>query len=99
MEAIFAQVLAFKIVNNQRLTDNVFSLHLILQTGFNGLFLGKPGKGVQHFPGGGGLFPGVGCNFCFCSLRQFNLLLSPYPCFISLLYLDLYVLGDDALIS
>ena len=29
----------------------------------------------------------------------FNLLLSPYPCFISLLYLDLYVLGDDALIS
>ena len=30
---------------------------------------------------------------------QFNLLLSPYRCFISLLYLDLYVLGDDALIS
>ena len=30
---------------------------------------------------------------------QFNLLLSPYPCFISLLYLDLYVLGDNALIS
>ena len=29
----------------------------------------------------------------------FNLLLSPYPCFISLLNLDLYVLGDDALIS
>ena len=28
-----------------------------------------------------------------------DLLLSPYPCFISLLYLDLYVLGDDALIS
>ena len=36
----------------------------------------------------------------FCSGNQFNLLLSPYPCFISdLLYLDLYVLGDDALIS
>ena len=35
--------------------------------------------------------------FCFGS--QFNLLLSPYPCFISLLYLDLYVLGTDALIS
>ena len=33
----------------------------------------------------------------FCSGIQFNLLLSPYPCFISLLYLDLYVLGDDAL--
>ena len=27
------------------------------------------------------------------------LLLSPYLCLISLLYLDLYVLGDDALIS
>ena len=27
------------------------------------------------------------------------LLLSPYLCFISLLYLDLYFLGDDALIS
>ena len=36
---------------------------------------------------------------CFCSGIQFNLLLSPYICFISLLYLDLYVLGDDALIS
>ena len=35
----------------------------------------------------------------FCSGIQFNLLLSPYPCFNSLLYLDLYVLGDDALIS
>ena len=35
----------------------------------------------------------------FCSGIQFNLLISPYPCFISLLYLDLYVLGDDALIS
>ena len=27
------------------------------------------------------------------------LLLSPYLCFISFLYLDLYVFGDDALIS
>ena len=35
----------------------------------------------------------------FGSVIQLNLLLSPYPCFISLLYLDLYVLGDDALIS
>ena len=33
----------------------------------------------------------------FCSGIQFNLLLSPYPCFFSLLYLDLYVLGDDML--
>ena len=35
----------------------------------------------------------------FCSGIQFNLLLSPYPCFNSFLYLDFYVLGDDALIS
>ena len=35
----------------------------------------------------------------FCSGIQFYLLLSPYLCFISLLYLDLYVLGDDAFIS
>ena len=35
----------------------------------------------------------------FCSGIQFYSLLSPYLCFISLLYLDLYVLGDDALIS
>ena len=34
-----------------------------------------------------------------CSGIQFYLLLSPYPCFISLLYLDLYVLGDDALVG
>ena len=35
----------------------------------------------------------------FCSGIQFYLLLSPYLCFIYFLYLDLYVLGDDALIS
>ena len=35
----------------------------------------------------------------FGSSIQFYLLLSPYICFISFLYLDLYVLGDDALIS
>ena len=35
----------------------------------------------------------------FCSSIQFYLLLSPHLCFISLLYLDLYILGDDALIS
>ena len=34
-----------------------------------------------------------------CSGSQFYLLLSPYFCFISLLYLDLYILGDDTLIS
>ena len=35
----------------------------------------------------------------FCSGIQFYLLLSPNLCFISLIYLDLYVLGDDALVS
>ena len=35
----------------------------------------------------------------FCSGIQFYLLLSPYLCFIILLYLDLNILGDDALIS
>ena len=35
----------------------------------------------------------------YCSIIQFYLLLSPYLCFISLLYLDLYVLENDALIS
>ena len=34
----------------------------------------------------------------FCTRIQFYLLLSPYLCFISLLCLDLYVLGDDSLI-
>ena len=34
----------------------------------------------------------------FCSDIQFYVLFSPYLCFNSLLYLDLYVLGDDALI-
>ena len=35
----------------------------------------------------------------FCSGIQFYALLSPYLCFISFLYLALYVLGDDAWIS
>ena len=35
----------------------------------------------------------------FCSGIHFHLLFSPYLCFISMLYLNLYVLGDDALIS
>ena len=35
----------------------------------------------------------------FCSGIQFYLLLSSYLCFIALLYLDLYVLGDIVLIS
>ena len=35
----------------------------------------------------------------FCSGIRLILLLSPHLCFISLLYPDLYVLGDDALIS
>ena len=35
----------------------------------------------------------------FCSGIQFYLLLSHCLCFISFLYIDLYVLEDDALIS
>ena len=35
----------------------------------------------------------------FCICIQFYLLLGPYFCFISLLYFDLYVLEDDALIK
>ena len=48
-----------------------------------GLFVGPTGVNLFDF---------------FCSGIQFYLLLSPYLCFISLLYLDLYVLGDDVLI-
>ena len=39
----------------------------------------------------------VGCFFA--PVFRVFLLLSPYLCFISFSYLDLYVLGDDALIS
>ena len=35
----------------------------------------------------------------FCSSVRFGLMLSPCPCFVSLLCLGLYVLGDDALMS
>ena len=34
-----------------------------------------------------------------CSSIQLNILLSPYLCFISFLYFDLYVLGDNSWIS
>ena len=34
-----------------------------------------------------------------CSSIQFYVLLSPCLCFVSFLYLDLYVLGDDAWIN
>ena len=37
--------------------------------------------------------------FFFCPGIQLYVLLSPYLCFISFLYLDLDVLGDDASIS
>ena len=37
--------------------------------------------------------------YFFCTGIQFYLLLSPYLFFISFLYVDVYVLGDDALIS
>ena len=42
---------------------------------------------------------GVNLLDFFCPGFQFYLLLILYLCFISLLYPDLYVLGDDALIS
>ena len=42
---------------------------------------------------------GFTCWISFAPVYSFFLLLSPYLCFISLLYLDLYVLVDDALIS
>ena len=35
----------------------------------------------------------------FCSANQFYLPLSPYLCIISFLYLDLYVLRDNAFID
>ena len=35
----------------------------------------------------------------FCSCIQFYVQLTPYLCFLSFLYLGLYVLGDDAWIS
>ena len=38
--------------------------------------------------------PGVYLLDFFCSGIQFYLLLSPYLCFISFLYIDLYVLRD-----
>ena len=41
---------------------------------------------------------GVYLLYFFGSDIQFYLLLSPYLCFMFLLYLDLYVLGEDALI-
>ena len=39
------------------------------------------------------------CWISFYSGLKFYVLLGPYRCLISLLYLDLYVQGDDALIS
>ena len=38
------------------------------------------------------------CDFV-CYGIQLYVLLSPYLCFISFLYLDLYALGDDSSIS
>ena len=44
--------------------------------------------------------PGCTCWISFALVfMQFYLLLSPYLCFIAFLYLDSYVLGDDASIS
>ena len=54
------------------------------QARFNPLFVGPTGVYLLDF---------------FCSAIQFYLLLSTYLCFISFLYLDLYVLGDVVLLS
>ena len=43
--------------------------------------------------------PGFACWVSFCPGVRFCLLLSPCLCFVSLLYLDLCVLGDDALVG
>ena len=43
--------------------------------------------------------PGFTCWISFAPVVSFYVPLSPYLCFISFLYLDLYVFGDDALIS
>ena len=51
---------------------------------------------MKNCPGGGGV---QGNLNWMPGYIQFYLLLSPYRCFIYLLYLDLYVLGDDTLIS
>ena len=51
---------------------------------------------MKNCPGGGGV---QGNLNWMPGYIQFYLLLGPYRCFISLLYLDLYVLGDDTLIS
>ena len=42
---------------------------------------------------------GLPVGLFLCSGIQFYLLLSPFLCFITFLYLDLYVLRDGALIS
>ena len=42
---------------------------------------------------------GFACWISFAPVFSLYLLLSPYLYVISFLYLDLYVLGDDALIS
>ena len=46
--------------------------------------------------------PGFTCLISFAPVFSFMyqcVLLSPYLCFVSFLYLDLYFLGDDAWIS
>ena len=63
-------------------------------------------RGSRNFrQGGGGEGPGVSLTkkalttVLLYSSIQLYLLLSPYLCFVSFLYLDLYVLGNDASIS
>ena len=62
---------------------------------FCGLFLWMVGPGTLAVCRAHRGLP-VGFLLLRCSLY---ILLSPYLCLISLLYLDLYVLGDDALMG
>ena len=69
--------------------------------GFCAYAIGNKTPYAEHYPKLSLWLPGEGGNFMdfFCSGIQFYVLLSPYLCFISFLYLDLYVLGGDAWIS
>ena len=58
--------------------------------------LGPGVVSMVRFTGGGG--GGLLLDFFYSSI-QLYILLSPFLCFISFLYLDLYVLGDDSSIS
>ena len=55
------------------------------------------GKLINRIPGSHHLSVGFTCWILFAPV--FSFIYCPYLCFVSFLYLDLYILGDDALIS